>query len=201
MYMNQDSIMKLNKISSILEESPHKDNPLLSKLLSRNQERRNNLAQKLTYLRQARDKSRAAGKTYKANAIDNVSRAITNAPSTDPVLKNLAATGLNKMQDKSNLLNYIPRQTNLPSNRLDGLKNRIDLENKYPNQFANKLSRYVGKNDISNYQGQLNRFNNRTPVNDNVLEMFKYQPRLAGVKREINPLLDYNQSKRSLRFY
>jgi len=196
--------MYLNEMAlKLIEESPHKDSPVLSKNIYKNNMNRKMLAEKLTFLRKARDNSRSNGKTYKANAIDNVSRALTNAPASDPTLKKMIKTPLSDMEksDKNNIFNYLPKKTLLPEKRLDGLKDRLDKENSNPNVYNNKLSNYVDKNDIKNYQTILRRLNNVTPINDNVFEMFKYQPRLAGVKREINPLLYYNQSKNSLKFY
>lgn len=195
------TLSKLIEEAYKLEESPHKDNPLLSKLLPRNQQNRQMFAEKLKFLRQARDKARIAGKTYKANAVDNVARSLTNAPVNDPTLKTMISKPLNELPEKNNLFTYLPKQTKLPINRLNKLKNRIDLEQQNPQLFQNKLSNYLDKNDITTYQQQLKKLNNKTSVNDNVFEMFKYQPRLAGVKREINPLLYYNQSKNSLKFY
>ena len=198
-----DCIRSLNENvnSNLIEESPHKDNPYLTKTLSRNQPFRQNLAEKLKYLRRARDKARIHKKNYKANAIDNVSRALTNAPANDPTLRNLSTTKLSNMENRSNLLNYLPKKTNLPPQRFDKIKDRIDQEHNSLLATPNRISNYIDKDDVSKYQDQLRRFNNLSPINDNILEMFKYSPRLAGVKREINPLIDYNQSKSSLKFY
>jgi len=103
--------------------------------------------------------------------------------------------------EKDNLFTYLPKRTSLPDQRLNKIKDRLNQENQKPNLYKNKLSNYIDEKDVDQYQQILRKLNNKTMINDNIFEMFKYAPRLAGVKRESNPLLFYNQPTKTLRFY
>ena len=187
-----------------IEESPHKDNPLLNKYIQRNVPNRQLLAEKLKFLRKARDKSRDNSKTYKANAVDNITRTLTQANHGDPTLKHLISTPLNKMpkEEKNNLFTYKPKFATLPWEKLDVIKDRIDYENnRKGTPLNNKITNYFDKSDVKNLQKSLRINNDKKILDDNIMEMFKYAPRIAATKRESNPQLFYNNHKRLNKFY
>jgi len=107
------------KISKLLEESPHLNNPdlngsLIKKMVNgkyirdtRNEKaaniqiNRDLLAEKLRYLRKARDNARSNNKNYKANLVDNISRSLTNTPQGDPTLKTMINSTLKPLNLKN----------------------------------------------------------------------------------------------------
>ena len=187
-----------------LEESPHKDNPLLNKYIARNAQNRQMLAEKLKFLRKARDNARTKHKTYKANAIDNITRSLTQAGQGDPTLNRLISTPLSKMpkEERNSLFTYKPRFATIPWEKLDLIKDRIDYEkNRKGTPLNNRITNYFDKKDVENVQKSLRITNDKKFLDDNIMEMFKYAPRMAATKRESHPEIFYNQSPRLSKFY
>jgi len=195
---------KLYKEEQTLElnEAFHKDNPLLNKNIKGNEIRRTRLALALRYLRRARDKFREF-KPWKANLIDNISRSLTRANSADPTLRKIVNTPLNKFskEERNNLFNYMPKFTTVPWEKLDIFKNRINYEKTSELPIKRKLSDIFDEKEITNLQKSLKIMNDRRILDDKMYELFKFAPRIASSIREPNSLLNYNQSKRMIKFY
>ncbi len=185
-----------------LNEAVHKDNPLLNKNIKGNDLRRTRLALTLRYLRKARDKFREF-RPWKANLIDNVSRSLTRANSSDPTLRKIISTPLNQFskEERNNLFNYIPKFTTVPWEKLDIFKNRLNYEKTSGLPINRRLSDTFNEKELTDLQKSLKITNDRRIFDDKMFELFKFAPRVASSIREPNPLINYNQSKRMIKFY
>ena len=183
-----------------IEESPHKDNPLLNKYLSRNNVNRQLLAEKLKFLRKYRDIHRKNLNPLKANAIDNIARALTTTPSSDSTLRKMISTPLKDFskEEKNNMFTYLPKKTIIPANRLNSVLEKFNQSDASPN----RINRFLTKDDVIKKIEYARRFNDLVPVDHDTFEIFKQKPRVAAVKREPSPLLNYLKTPTNkLHFY
>ena len=183
----------------LIQESFHKDNVLLNKGIPSNKENRSNLAEKLVRLRKVRDLNRQNSKNNKANLIDNVTRSLTQAPSNDPVLRKMVSGKLKDMpkEEQKDLFTYKPQTTIIPKQNLIRYRNMVESDKTKLQHYSysgRNLYKFTDKDILDPMIKNASQRNNRLRFDDDVYELFKYKPRMASTKREINPLFNYSNN-------